>query len=536
MDTLARLSLPVKSAVVKSTSKLNEPVTRPASSGVVDSSGRHPLNWGNSTQPYQPPRLWPNLDNREPSARGLPAKESRFHTYPASASSETMRPSSSLSWNSMRPSGITSPLYAETRIDRPDSAPGAPGGYFHSSQVECFPSTSTSGASPNFKLTFRDQHLPIPQRVEAYSQGDNSRTSAASFVGYEVPQTDPATPERAPAMPQHGYSQKTQGDEVEFTTPLKRTNSVLGATAPRNPEYSLTNRHPSLVFDLPRPDSAPISQSQEGESQWIPPRRELPFPKRRISPVVLNVDTLPVEQPDHERRGSKLGISMDPKAPEATTSVQNSTGGTAQYSKEDTLAQASLATTPSNGNAVPENPRVRTPLQRIQSREEEPSPLAGRTAASAHTSMTHDLVSKQMTAGSSKPKRSIDAVEDLVQNERRVKKMSDKATQTQTLSGRDHTSGYKAPATRAEPTANNDAARTRSPPQDFLGYIDSFVTKHKSRPPPVELWERSDYVGTSSEERQAVINDFIIENLENENFLKLCEDVGEVWRRIGLDM
>jgi hypothetical protein len=36
------------------------------------------------------------------------------------------------------------------------------------------------------------------------------------------------------------------------------------------------------------------------------------------------------------------------------------------------------------------------------------------------------------------------------------------------------------------------------------------------------------------EQRHLLLNNFICENLENKDFLQLCEDTANAWRRIGL--
>jgi hypothetical protein len=117
------------------------------------------------------------------------------------------------------------------------------------------------------------------------------------------------------------------------------------------------------------------------------------------------------------------------------------------------------------------------------------------------------------------------------------KKMIDRATQTQTLSGRDHTTAHSlVRSTRQVSTAVIDETPVHSPPKDFMNELDAFVSKHKNRPPPKEIWERPGYAGATTEERQTIINDFVCENLNDEDFLKLCEDTAEVWRRIGLEL
>lgn len=43
------------------------------------------------------------------------------------------------------------------------------------------------------------------------------------------------------------------------------------------------------------------------------------------------------------------------------------------------------------------------------------------------------------------------------------------------------------------------------------------------------------YASQSADERSAILNDFILEHLEDDNFLTLCEDMETCWRRIVLE-
>ena len=66
--------------------------------------------------------------------------------------------------------------------------------------------------------------------------------------------------------------------------------------------------------------------------------------------------------------------------------------------------------------------------------------------------------------------------------------------------------------------------------------LDTFITKHKSRSAPKELWETAGYADADEEQRLIILNDFICENLENRDFLQLCQDTEKAWRRVGLGM
>lgn len=154
--------------------------------------------------------------------------------------------------------------------------------------------------------------------------------------------------------------------------------------------------------------------------------------------------------------------------------------------------------------------------------EDEVSPLAAKSNA-ARPSTAAGLQSKAATT----KKRSAPARPS---SSAKKSKMVDQGTQTQMQSGRDH-------ITALEPGSNNvPQAPPAPPPQNYLDMLDTFITTHKSRPPPQELWERPGYTEADDEQRQAMLTDFICENLENADFLKLCEDTEKSWRRIGLGM
>lgn len=74
------------------------------------------------------------------------------------------------------------------------------------------------------------------------------------------------------------------------------------------------------------------------------------------------------------------------------------------------------------------------------------------------------------------------------------------------------------------------------PPESFLKAVDNFVTKYRDRPvptKPVEIWEAPGYDDMDEGKRLDLINDFLCNNLENPQFIKLCEDMEHSWRRIG---
>jgi hypothetical protein len=110
--------------------------------------------------------------------------------------------------------------------------------------------------------------------------------------------------------------------------------------------------------------------------------------------------------------------------------------------------------------------------------------------------------------------------------------MVDQATQTQTLSGRDHSASQrKVPGIVPELVVDPP-----SPPDTYLDVLDAFVAKHRDRPALKELWETPGYADADQEHRDKILNDFVCENLENPDFIQLCQDTEISWRRIGLGM
>jgi hypothetical protein len=251
---------------------------------------------------------------------------------------------------------------------------------------------------------------------------------------------------------------------------------------PRPPD---ANRSRSSLSDLPPPpESKPIE------------RRDLPTKARAVSD-----DT---NSPLVTKAAPKKRVAQR-KGPAAKANVhQPESAGAA-----DTLMGGSLTT-----EAVAQGQEV--------------SPLAAKSAALAPRSSSEasGLVSKATAATkkrtapvarASSPKRP---------------KTVDQATQTQTLSGRDHSASQR----KVPEIVPEFITDPPSPPETYLDALDAFVTKHRDRPAPKELWETPGYADADQEHRDKILNDFICENLENPDFIQLCQDTEISWRRIGLGM
>ncbi|KUJ12432.1 uncharacterized protein LY89DRAFT_722057 [Mollisia scopiformis] len=161
---------------------------------------------------------------------------------------------------------------------------------------------------------------------------------------------------------------------------------------------------------------------------------------------------------------------------------------------------------------------------------DEPSPLAAKSAAqlTRPSSTPLGLVSKVAP----RKRTATPAIRPPSSNKR--PKMVDQSTQTDKPTSQHEDAEQEVPPSRTTPDTHLN--RVCSPPEDYLQAIDGFVARHKSRPPPIELWQTPGWAEADDEHRQRLIDNFICENLENADFLKLCEDMDTSWRRIGLGM
>ncbi|KAG9241256.1 hypothetical protein BJ878DRAFT_398982, partial [Calycina marina] len=111
-------------------------------------------------------------------------------------------------------------------------------------------------------------------------------------------------------------------------------------------------------------------------------------------------------------------------------------------------------------------------------------------------------------------------------------KMVDASTQTQTLTGQDHTSTPEQSNIAKTPQSCHPV----SPPQDFNDTLEGYISKHACPAPrerQMELWETPGYADMDDEERNALFHDFVCENLDNKDFLQLLGDMHVAWQKAG---
>ncbi|KAH8601345.1 hypothetical protein B0O99DRAFT_667754 [Bisporella sp. PMI_857] len=378
------------------------------------------------------------------------------------------------------------------------------------------PPTSTLNTS-GFRPTSAFSYLPKKTSSLYLSQMEKEQSSY-SMPGINLPTI----------LEQHGLTSAAK-DQNQY----QLETSLSGEHNPANPSVG-----------LPHEDNMSASQRQynvEGflnKEQYrladevynnivngrMPPKRTLPFPdprKKTRSSSVADLPPLPKPTPV-QRAESTI--------PKETKSCTISTTISQQPEKKRVAQRKSTAA--KNARKDPSKKSAQSIQDEITTLEsppqqEEPSPLATKPLATAQlSSSTSGLQSKAAA-----PKKR--AAPRPLSTAKRAK-MVDQSTQTRTVSG--GSSGSAEAPIPAKHLAEAVQVSPISPPNEFLDSLDAFITKHKSRSAPVELWDTPGYAEADEEQRHILLNNFICENLDNADFLKLCQDTEKAWRRIGLGM
>ncbi|KFX92914.1 hypothetical protein V490_05105 [Pseudogymnoascus sp. VKM F-3557] len=316
-------------------------------------------------------------------------------------------------------------------------------------------------------------------------------------------------------------------------------------------EHLQFGRQTSLSFSTTRPMSAPTVGDGLHLSQWIPPRRELPFPKPKEPKKGL-------ETGQKYKKGTEKGPMPQSKVTGASEiQVKTQTLSNKHEAQQEKRATAQKTNTPPTSKLpsvieVPDSDEETQPTKARRNSvlwQDEPSPLASKSAAIARPSTAPGLKSKAVTSR----KRSDDLAPKWALAKR--VKMVSSSTQTQTLSGRDHTTAMSraptitaepilpaavpvtvpAPAPSPVPSPSKVAPGTREPPERLMGDLGRAFAKYGGKCKPVELWEISGWDKVTGEERDSVTESWICEQIEDPSFIEMCKHVDKVWKKIGFE-
>jgi hypothetical protein len=296
------------------------------------------------------------------------------------------------------------------------------------------------------------------------------------------------------------YSERFDNLSQGANSADRHGGSRLGFDALEHRPISLPNEHDSY-FNLP-----------------LPPKRELPFltfnGKNCIQPrpastseprtVALSRKRPLDESTDHEA------------APLIGTTFSAKTATKRRVASRKPSIQKKNCTVPSNnGNSAP---------QEVVNDTLTTATLGG------DISLTTGSYAGLLESSSSKPSKLVTkqtaTQERCEEHHSTPAAMVNSATQTQTLSGRDHTAAVRV----SQPVSTVDASTNTTAPSHFQDDLELFLKKHRDTS-QIELPPH--YNEAPDDVRNRMINEFICQNLENDSFLKLVRDMEVSWRRLG---
>lgn len=282
---------------------------------------------------------------------------------------------------------------------------------------------------------------------------------------------------------------------VPMTGPLPFPDFIPRATTSCGVETRPTSSAPEIRSV--RPFTAPLSLSQ-----MLPPKRVLPFPSKNQKPST----------PDSEKTPS-CSLPEDPEFAVNPVTADSNKALTATASGAHTLSPEALTTNAAISQNPVEPPGNTTTLADAEMIDVPSTPEVPPTIPKSRSTASIPVkkAGKPRRKPPSKPKEVIEP--------------------------------RKNPKSRTGPSKTPNQAPNvfeDVEPADFMARLDGWVRQYQHLPAPRPLESTSEnltsYAAQSKEERMMIIDEMICKSLEDENFVKLVEDVGESWRRIGLGL
>ncbi|KAL8728103.1 MAG: hypothetical protein Q9166_005628 [cf. Caloplaca sp. 2 TL-2023] len=308
---------------------------------------------------------------------------------------------------------------------------------------------------------------------------------------------------------------------------LTSTGSTGFLPSPSFPERATTSyNYPFPSSSAPeqhlaRPATAPLTLTQ-----LMPPRRELPFAREPASsapvPNAQNED-------DHPR------ITNFKQSPQKTAKQAQSPAKAKPKPKAQSARPSSSRTKPrpvSNRSTAKDHPVA---AQTEIGPEAEPRPLTSpETVHAPTTSPVRETTTKEHILTEISPNK----------RTTRSKKTPSTATSTSTTTPLPKSND---PISNANPHSSDNET---IPPSDYLNRLDTWIRKYHDLPTPASAHAPNPksaalplstskenlaaYAAQSEEERLEALDTMICKCLEDENFVKLVEDVERSWKRVGL--
>ena len=302
-----------------------------------------------------------------------------------------------------------------------------------------------------------------------------------------------------------------------------------------------------------RPATAPMSFSQ-----MLPPRRELPFAKVVPEP--------PVMPPNPQLKNpSDDGAHADQK-PKKAPAKRKARTKTVQAASSESQRERSPPAPIQGSQSSTKGPKKRNRKQPTKSR-------ATATKISQEPALIPDSQETPSQPGPSSPARhdenlkldqakQPDAVEEGTSGREVTSKMPSSSANDAAnavnpdsaplvlhvgekglaaLSASQTDVRHDRASQNPTPTANNASQMPQEAPispEEYMNRLDEWVRKYHDLPAPTPrpapLSDLAAYAAQSDEDRLAALDSMICNCIEDENFVKLVEDVDRSWKRIGL--
>jgi hypothetical protein len=347
------------------------------------------------------------------------------------------------------------------------------------------------------------------ERENAMAAPDLSRSHKAK-APFQRPMDDAATGLSDMSNHMHMATTSNHGQDEPAVEHLSKTPALLSERSTAQAEIrdiasSSTENRTSLY----RPSLPPSMRMPETLEHEMPPRRELPF----------------------KRPGSHQSLSSSPSTTSRSV-YYNATGGSSDppmTSSVSSPARKSGVNRPSTAISVKSAaaPRITQLVDKTQAIHARPQ---------SHASTLRKTSSGKSTARIAKPavqQSTIRRPSDIGELLRITKPLSERSPNSNKVSRMDSTAD--AAHELDTPPETSSSLPNKPNAHDVTGAVhqsDSSTTQ----PGGAEAASLAGYASQSREDRQTVLDEFMISKLEDPNFAVLCEDLDTCWRRIALGL
>lgn len=293
---------------------------------------------------------------------------------------------------------------------------------------------------------------------------------------------------------------------------------------------------------VPRPATTPafVPQTPDSLSQVLPPRRILPFDLPAHGPKSKTVsdgldstqsqEAANVSEPPASKKPATRGGKQPPKPkakPKAKPKEKPAKAPKAKKGKKaDLVTETRLAATNSGvlDSQAENNEMADAPVAILTSQPVEPA------AGAPSLVVGHSQVNQ---AGRKRPSAEMETGQDNEQELHSALCPTCQQPITQPHSQGGQKKG-EMPVPQSNPTPNAPPTGPEQVTPERLTRTEAVVSSAATRPPPNTNNSLAAYAAQSDEDRLAAVDTFLCQNLMDDDFLTLCEDVERSWLRIGL--